>query len=175
MEAKASFKKIVDFLTNLGTQHVDINSVYRWNRLELTGTFRTGAPLSAMLIDSIETFVTNPNSRSYNQNNCAFTILGKAGVSTAKIDSYAQQNEVLEHTQEIAFEVAARIKDAALNTNLLGPLKWLYGNVEQDSFHFYKVGPVFTEQLYGYRCEFTIKTKQSYQPDPTKWNDLISP
>ena len=172
MENKASFQKITDFLTTLGENHVDINSVYRYNRLELSGAFRKGAPLSAMLIDSIETFVTNPNARNFNQNNCAFTILGKEGVSTAKMDSYTQQNEVLEHTQEIAFEVAARIKDAALNTDLNGPLKWLYGNVEQDSFHFYKVGPVFTEQLYGYRCEFSIKQKQPYQPNPDKWTDL---
>ena len=172
MEANASFQKIVDLLTNLGEQHVDINSVYRWNKLELQGSLRTGAEATILLIDSVETFVINPNHKSFNQNQCAFTVLGKQGISTAKIDSYIEQNEVLNHCQAIAFEMAARLKYEALETNLNGPLKWLYGNIEQDSFHFFKVGPVFTNQLYGYRCEFTIKAKEYYQPDVTKWEDL---
>lgn len=172
MEANASFQKIVDFLTNLGVQHTDIGDVFRWNKLQLTGNLKNGAILSVMLIDSIETLTNNPNNKAMHQNNCAFTILGKPNVSTAQIDSYDNQNEVLEHCQSVAFEMAARIIKEATETNLQGPLKWLYGNVELASFHYFKVGPVFSNQMYGYRCEFTIKAKEDYTVDVAKWDDL---
>jgi len=173
MEAKASFKKIVDYLTNNGLQHVDINDVFRWNKLELSGSLRNGVNLTAMLIDSIETTVSTPNSKKFHHNQGAFTILGKPNVSTSKIDSYIEQNEVLDHCQTIAFEMAARlIYDARVTALNNAELKWLYNNIEADSFHFFKVGPVFTNQLYGYRCEFTIKAKETYEPNPIKWNDL---
>lgn len=172
MEAKASFQKIVDFLTNLGAQHTNIGDVFRWNKLQLAGNLKTNINLSAMLIDSVETLVNNPNHKAMHGNQCAFTILGKNGVSTAQIDSYDKQNEVLDHCQAVAFEMAARIIKEATETDLQGSLKWLYGNVELASFHFYKVGPVFTDQLYGYRCEFTIKAKEDYTVDVAKWADL---
>lgn len=172
MEAKASFKKIVDYLTNLGTQHIDIADVFRWNKLEFSGSLRTKIPGTVMLIDSIEIKPLATNSKIINQNYCAFTILGKSGVSTAKLDAYAQQNEVLDFCQGVAFEIMARLFYDAETTNLQGVLKWLYNNVEKDSFHLFKVGPVFTEQLYGYRCEFTIKAPEIYTIDTTKWQDL---
>jgi hypothetical protein len=172
MDPKSPFQKIVNFLMDLGNNHNDIQQVFRWNRMELNGSFRHNPNQTNMLIDSVEVFVTNPNHNNFSQNNCAFTILGKQDVSTAKLDAYNEQNEVLEHCLEIAFEVASRIKYESTETNLQGELKWLYNNVELDSFHFFKVGPVFTQQLYGYRCEFTIKQKQCLKPDINKWKDL---
>jgi hypothetical protein len=171
MTPKASFKKIVDFLTLIGSNHTDVNSVYRWNRLELDGAMRSGATKSIMLIDAIEVNTDSPGNNNLHLNQCAITILGKEGVSTAKIDSYDAQNDVLEHCQNIAFEIAARLireaDDYAAN-------KWLYGNLEKGSFSFFKVGPVFTENLYGYRCEFTIKSLEDYSIDYDKWADLQS-
>lgn len=167
MTPKASFQQITDFLTDLGNKHVDVNSVYRWNRTELAGAMRKVAQKSIMLIDAVEVNTNSPSGNNVHLNQCAFTILGKDGVSTALIDSYANQNEVLEHTQKIAFEVAARIQREAHNADI----SWLYSNLEKGSFNFFKVGPIFTENLFGYRCEFTIKTLEVYKLDTTKWTD----
>jgi hypothetical protein len=167
MTPKASFQEITDFLTDLGNKHVDVNSVYRWNRTELSGAMRKAVQKSIMLIDAVEINANSPAENNVHLNQCAFTILGKEGVSTARIDSYDAQNEVLNHTQKIAFEIAARIQRESYNADLL----WLYGNLEKGSFNFFKVGPVFTENLFGYRCEFTIKTMEVYKLDPTKWTD----
>lgn len=168
MTPKASFKQITDFLTNLGNLHVDVNSVYRWNRTELAGAMRNGAAKSIMLIDAVEVNTKSPGNNNVHLNQCAFTILGKDGVSTAKIDSYTAQNEVLEHTQQIAFEIATRIQIEASEIENA----WLYGHLEKGSFNFFKVGPIFTENQFGYRCEFTITTTEVYKPDVTKWSDL---
>lgn len=170
METKASFKKIVDFLSNLGEQHINIKKTVRWNKLELAGSFKHNNSLSVMLIDSIETNVDKPKNATFNRNQVAFTILGQEGFSTAKIDSYSNQNQVLEHCQQIAFEIAARLMYECENAE--GDTSWLYAAIKPSSFHFYKVGPVFTENLYGYRCEFVIDVKECYKVDATKWNDI---
>lgn len=168
MTPKASFNQIVEFLETIGGLHTEVNSVFRWNRTELSGSLRNGKQKSIMLIDAVEVNTDSPANNNVHLNQCAFTILGKDGVSTAKIDSYANQNIVLQHTQQIAFEIATRIQREAANPNL----SWLYGNLEKGSFNFFKVGPIFTENLFGYRCEFTIKTTEVYKLDPTKWTDI---
>lgn len=168
MTSTASFEQIIGFLTNLGNQHVDINTVIRFNRLELSGALRAGAQKSIMLLDAIEITTQKTSNVQVHLNQCAFTILGKPNVSTARIDDYETQNEVLQHTQTIAFEVATRIKTEAEKI----ANDWLYGNLVKDSFTFFKVGPVFTENLYGYRCEFVIRSNEVYEVDVTKWSDL---
>jgi hypothetical protein len=172
MQTNASFKIITDYLLNLGAQHIDIGDAFRFNQLELAGSLKNSTKLSVMLVDSIETKADDTNNKTFHNNYCAFTVLGKPGVSTAKIDSYDAQNEVLQHCQQICFEIAARIKHDATETDLDGSLKWMYGTLERGSFHYFKVGPVFAEQLYGYRCEFTLKPYENYKVDTTKWNDL---
>ena len=167
MTPKASFKQITDFLTDLGNKHIDVNSVYRWNRTELAGAMRKNVQKSIMLIDAVEINTNSPSNNNVHLNQCAFTILGKEGVSTAQIDSYTNQNDVLQHTQQIAFEIATRIQREAANINNA----WLYGHLEKGSFNFFKVGPVFTENHFGYRCEFTITTTEVYKLDDAKWSD----
>lgn len=167
MTSDASFKKIITYITNLATQHVDIKDAYRFNRIELAGALKKGVQKSLMLIDSVEVKPSKTSVTTTHNNNCAFTILGKEGVSTAKIDAYDAQNEVIDWCQAIAFEVAARIiEDASDSAN-----KWLYGAIDINSFHYYKAGPLFTENLYGYRVEFTINSKEKYKIDPAKWAD----
>jgi hypothetical protein len=168
MTPQASFRKITTLLTAMGAKHIEINDVFRWNRLELAGALRRASNNTIMLIDAVE--VTPVSSgKSAHSNNCAFTILGKKDVKTDKIDSYAEQNEVLEHCLLIAFEVAARLILEANNPSE----KWLYGNIEKGSFTYNKVGPLFSNNLFGYRCEFSIKSMEKYQVDESKWTDLV--
>lgn len=171
MTSNASFQTIISFLTNLGNQHIDVNSVFRFNRLELQGSLRKGLQKSIMLLDAIEVNTEKTNNINTHLNQCAFTILGKEGVSTSKIDAYDAQNEVLEHCQAIVFEIAARIKIESKKIEN----EWLYANLIEDSFSFFKVGPVFTENMYGYRCEFIIKSNEKYALNFDKWLDVNAP
>ena len=52
-------------------------------------------------------------------------------------------------------------------------IKWLYGNITKGGFSYNKVGPLFTNNLFGYRCEFTINSIEKYNVDKTKWTDLV--
>ena len=168
MTSNASFETIIGYLENLGNLHVDVNSTYRINRVELAGSLRKGASKSIMLIDAIEVNTQKTNNINTHLNQCAFTVLGKPNVSTAKIEDSTAQNEVLQHCQSIVFEIAARIKHDSRNV----ALDWLYGNLQEDSFSFFKVGPVFIDSHYGYRCEFILKSNEVYKIDPNKWTDI---
>ena len=169
MTPQASFLKITNLITSLGEKHVDIDDVFRWNRLELAGALRRGVNKTIMLIDAVEVDSDSPSNNSVHSNKCSFFILGKEGVKTDKVDSYAEQNEVLEHCMLTAFEVAARL---VLEAN--DPAnKWLYSNIERGSFVYTKVGPLFTNNLFGYRCQFTIKSMEKYKVDNNKWTDFL--
>lgn len=161
-----TFETIVSYLENLATQHIDVAEHFRWNKTELQGSLRSGVNLSLMLIDAPETQEEFPNNKSFHNHSCAITILGKSGVDTSKIDNYANQNEVLDHCQQICFEIAKRIK---YDGQLPG---WMYGLVVGESFHYFKVGPIFSNGYYGYRCEFNIKAKADCVVDTAKWGDL---
>ena len=135
MTSSATFKKIIDYLTDLGSKHVDIKDAYRFNHLEISGSLKKGVNKSFMLIDPVEVQPSKTPVTTTHNNKCAFTILGKEGVSTAKLDAYDAQNEVLDWCQAIAFEVAARITEDASNS----ANKWLYGAIDINSFHYYKL------------------------------------
>lgn len=169
MTPNIDFEKIVKYLEDLGSKHVDINKTVRWNRAELQGQMRTENLESIMLIDAPE-FQSEGSQNNIHSILCAFTILGKKNVATPKIDDYDKQNEIIDHCLNICFEVAARIqRDAYESSN--EKLKWLYAALQKASYQYIKVGPIFTNHLYGYRCQFEIRSPEVYKLDPAKWTD----
>lgn len=168
MLANLSFLTLINYLENLAVLHVDVASSFRWNKVEFHNALRPGVTLPVMLIDSPETTAEGDNSKTFHNHSLAITILGKEGVNTAPIDNTAEQNEVLDYTQRIAFEVASRIVE---DSRTIG--HWLYGMVDKASFHYFKVGPAFADGLYGYRLEFNVSSKECYKIDTAKWSDLI--
>lgn len=167
-----TFKTIVEYLEGLADQHVNISEKYRWNKTELASSIRSGVALPIALIDAPETQEEATNNASFNNHSCAITILGKNGVDTSKITSYNEQNEVLDFCQNICFELAARIKYDAALPQIAGQKNWLYGLLVKGSFHYFKVGPVFSNSYYGYRVEFNMKSKVDCNVDVAIWNDL---
>jgi len=163
-----SFETIISYLENLAAQHVAVATAFRWNKAQLAGQLRQGTATSIVLIDAPETQEEFTNTKVFNSHSCALTVLGKQGVTAFKRDDYAAQNEILDHCQRICFEMAARIKDDAST----GRVPWLRGLVVKGSFHYFKVGPLFSNAYYGYRVEFTIKSKVGCVVDVAKWGDL---
>lgn len=170
---RISFLTIVNYLESLATLHVDIKDQYRWNASEFSGALRKGVELPVMLIDAIETQTGGDKTKTIHNNSGAFTILGKPNTRTGNLDAYAAQNEVLDYCQTICFDIETRILSDSENikdTN--GDKNWLYGLVDKNSFHTFKLGPVFSDGLYGYRTEFTLKNLVPTCPDSSKWSDL---
>ena len=168
-----SFLTITEFLENLALLHVDVKGSYRWNVSEVSGKLRKGIQLPVTLIDAVETQTSGDKSKTIHANSTAFTTLGKPNTRTGNLDDYQAQNEVLLHCQQINFDFETRIlKEAENPKDANGNKNWLYGLVDKNSFHHFKVGPLFSDGLYGYRCELTLKNQVCTEPNVDKWNDL---
>jgi hypothetical protein len=169
---RISFLNIVNYLENLAEKHIDIKNSYRWNVSEVSGALRSGIELPVMLIDAVETQTKGDNTKTIHVNTTAFTILGKPNTRTGNLDEYEAQNEVLDFCQQICFDLESRIlEDATLSKANDGSKNWLYGLVDKNSFHHFKIGPIFSDGLYGYRCEVSLKNLVSTCVDNNKWND----
>ena len=170
---RISFLNIINYLEQLAANHVDIKQSYRWNVSEVSGALRSGIELPVMLIDAVETQTKGDATKTIHVNTTAFTILGKPNTRTGNLDQYEAQNEVLDFCQQICFDIENRIlHDASIPKGANGSKNWLYGLVDKNSFHHFKIGPIFSDGLYGYRCELTLKNQVSLCPDVNKWSDL---
>ena len=170
---RVSFLHIVNYLEELATNHVDIKSSFRWNVSEVSGALRSGIELPVMLVDAVETQTKGDSTKTIHINTTAFTILGKPNTRTANLDEYEAQNETLDYCQQICFDIETRVlSDATIAKRANGSKNWLYGLVDKNSFHHFKLGPIFSDGLYGYRCEVSLKNQVSTCPDPLKWDDL---
>ncbi|NKI28271.1 hypothetical protein HCG49_17085 [Arenibacter sp. 6A1] len=170
---RISFLDIVSFLESLAEAHQDIKGSYRWNVAEFTGKMRKGVELPVMLIDAVETQSSGDKSKRFHGNSTAFTILDKPDTNSGMLDEYQAQNQVLNACQQICFDVEDRILFTASVARDDNNVKnWLYGLVDENSFHHVKVGPIFVDGLFGYRCEVTLKNQIPTVPDISKWKDL---
>lgn len=155
-----SHEQLLLFFENLGKQSTHINGCYRWNTDEFKGAMRKGIKITVMLIDSPTIAEQGNDATNVNDMyNCALTFLGKEGVKTGRMDSYVEQNEVLNHNLEIAKKFRAKITHLSEQEELNDVKNWLYGRLVKGSFKFLKVGAIFTENLYGYRLQFQIRLR----------------
>jgi hypothetical protein len=169
---RVSYNTIIEYLDFLASNHVNIADSYRWNVSDISGAFRKGVALPVMLIDPIENHPQGDAVKIINDNMTAITILGKPNTTTAQLDSYSQQNIVLNYTYELCLDVMKRILSDAQKITINGSKNWMYGMVDVSSFHILNIGPVFTDRLYGYRMEIVFKNTESLIVDESKWNDL---
>ena len=170
---RISLKDIVNYLEYLADQHVDLKSKFRWNINEVSGAMRNGVELPLMAIDSVETRTKGDASKTLHANSIAFTILGKPNTKTGNLDESEAQTEVLDFCQNICFDIEARmLYDSRQLKDKDGNKNWLYRRFDKTSFHFFKVGPVYTDSLFGYRCELSFDNQESMDPEITKWADL---
>ena len=170
---RVSFLTIVNYLESLAENHIDVKKAYRWNVSEVSGALRSGIELPVMLIDAVETQTKGDPAKTFHANTTAFTVLGKPNVRTGNLDQYDAQNQVLDFCQQICFDMETRIlRDAGRVKDVNGNKNWMYGLVDKKGFHHFKIGPIFSDGLYGYRCEVSLKNQVCTIPNPEKWNDL---
>jgi hypothetical protein len=163
--------QLISFFEDLGESSIHVKSTFRWNVNEIKGTLRDGVSLPLMAIDSPHitengTEVTNTNDLY----NCALTFLGLDDYPTNRFDEYENQEFVINHNLEIAKKFRNKLLALSETAYLDGDVKnWLYGRIKNGSFQFLKVGPAYTENLYGYRLQFQINLKPTKTVVDTDW------
>lgn len=162
-----SHKEIIDYLENINTQLVDFgeNSFFRMDLQEITGSFRTGITFPCMLVESPDGDLddSNINSSAIGKN-FAFLVL-----KNPTSNNYEQQNQYLDDCEKIGLKIIARMRyDARVEGNIL------FNKFQANTVNFIKVGPLFTEQLHGYRFVGKILGDQNLKIVPEDWADLSS-
>lgn len=170
MKTKITHSDIIEKLKNLAENHQDIKTNYRWDLNEFDGPVRTGTIFPLMTIESPTIEVGNTESLPFLNYQCAFNILGMDSVYTSDRNDEMSQNKVINNALEIAIELYRKLIEestTAFNTDKTKN-NW-YSALDKLSFQFTKIGPVTSDYLYGYRCEFVFKSPFCDKLTLEKW------
>ena len=158
---------IIDYFQDLNTKLTDFpeKSFFRMDLTEIQGAFRSGINFPAMSVESPELVLAKSNpSNSVVGHEFAFTIWRKP-----KTGDFAGQNTDLAECERIGLKIIARMRyDARVPEHLM------YNSFEASSVNAIKVGPLFTENLYGYRFTGAFSNNHPLQINPADWSDLES-
>jgi len=158
-------KPIIDYFEslNLALNDFQPDSFFRMDLNEIRGAFRRGISFPCMTVESPEgdgsgSAITNSVLGRY----FAFTIY-----MNPEKDNPEEQNNYLDLCERVGLKILARMRlDATKEGHLL------YDRFEIDNCKYHKVGPIFTELLYGYRFTGIIRGSESFKVDPADWKDL---
>lgn len=153
---------LVNYFSQLASNLNDVQSFFRMDLTEIMGAFRSTANFPCMVIESHEGDFSDSNTMQSVYNiTWAFTIYTKP-----KKADYDSQNAQLSTAEEIGLKILARMRHDATQ-----PAHLLYNRFKIENVSCAKVGPVFNEQLYGYRFIGTIKLHQPLTVNPADWGD----
>ena len=161
-----SHQTIIGYLQNLVDQHTDIRieDFYRMDISEILGAMKTSIQYPCFALESHEgNFDSSSAMNSLENKIFAFSILKKP-----EYGNFEDQNTALDDCELIGKQFLARMRyDSAQETSLLHKLFSL-GNV-----NYHKVGPLYTDHLYGYRFEISLlPDKTSMKVTPENWTDI---
>lgn len=158
---------IVDYMQNLNSQLKDFpdNSFFRMDIDEIFDGFRAGINFPAMSIESPEGDTKGSQvSASVISRTFAFTIL-----QNPEKTNYAEQNQMLDQCERIGLKILSRLRYDNTQMNNV-----LHQKVDLTGFSWVKVGPIFDEELYGYRFTVHLTGNESLKLDPDDWKDIDS-
>lgn len=166
MENQAfTHKPIVDYFESLNENLIDFNenSFFRMDLDELFGAFRSGITFPCMTTESPEGDAGDSTlSNSVIGRFWAFTIYQNPERGNAQ-----QLNQMLDECEQIGLKIVSRMRLDARN-----PEHLLYNKFKVASVKWVKVGPVFTENLYGYRFSGEFKDNEALTVKAEDWIDL---
>ncbi|WP_421801767.1 hypothetical protein [Flagellimonas sp.] len=153
---------LVDYFKTISENHKNINDFFRMDLTEIIGSFRNGTGFPCLVMESHDGDFGDSNVQStVNNRGFAFTIY-----SNPERRDYDDQNEKLSDCEVIGLQVISRMKhDSTI------PDHFLYNKFKISSVKYGKVGPVFSEKLYGYRFEGEIGGNEPLNFDPALWSD----
>ncbi len=154
---------LVSYLETLCIQYKDTLDFYRMDITEIQGKMRSGIEYPCMAMESHE--IDFSGSKPFNSiinKTFAFSILHHP-----EKKNYDQQNDYLDRCEKIGLDIISRIRYDEKKAN-----HFLNKTLEYDSIRAGKVGPIYSDHLYGYRFEITLKLKSNLKIDPNHWKDI---
>ncbi len=158
-------KPIIDYFESLNTALKDFpdKSFFRMDLSEIKGGIRSGIKFPCMTVESPDGNGEGSTSNSSVAGRMfAFTIY-----MNPKQTNYQEQNEMIDQCEQIGKKILSRMRLDNSNPDHL-----LYGKFSIDSCRWHKVGPIFTQMLYGYRFTGLISGTESFKVNKEDWEDL---
>lgn len=164
---KPTHAVIIDYFRQLNAALVDFGqaSFFRMDLTEIEGGFRTNISFPAMAVESPD--LDGQDSAPTN------SVIGRAFFFTIymnpKRKDYDAQDTAIDLCERIGWKIIARMRKDSFD-----PTHFLYNKFKVSSVSAIRVGPVFTEHLYGYRFGGIISGEESLKVDPADWTDIDS-
>ena len=158
-------KPIIDYFENINLQLKDFpeNSFFRMDLEEIMGAIRDGINFPAMAVESPD----GDGENSVEQNSVIGRMFGFTVYMNPEPGNFQEQNAMLDLCERIGKKILARMRqDARIPDHLL------YNKFKVSSTKWIKIGPLFTEKLYGYRFTGIIEGNEPLVVDPADWNDI---
>ena len=141
------------------------NSFFRIDLKEIEGAFRSGISFPAMAVESAD--LDGGDSAPTN------SVIGRAFFFTVymnpKKTDYDGQDAAIDLCEKIGWKIIARMRKDSFDSD-----HFLYDKFKVSSVSAIKVGPLFTQHLYGYRFGGIISGEESLKVDPADWDDIDS-
>ena len=161
--ATISHSVIIVQFENIQQNLKGLEDFVRMDLAEIKGAFRSSADFPCLVVESHDGDLgkSKPN-QSVNDRNFAFTVY-----YNPENGDFDEQNTMLDLSEAMGLKIIARMRhDATL------PAHFLFNRFKTESVKYHKVGPVFNEQLYGYRFTGEITATQSLKISPADWTDI---
>ena len=160
--------ELVNYCKNLVAQsiHIEAENFFRMDITEIQGAMRTAIGYPCFALESHDgDFEGSTASNSIENKRFAFTIF-----KNPTFGDFDEQNLFLDDCEIIGKKFLARMRyDARQKTSPL------FNAFTVKDVYYQKVGPIYTDHLYGYRFQIELKpTKVDLKTLPADWNDITT-
>lgn len=162
MAAIINHSVLVSYFKSLADNLNGVNDFFRMDLTEIQGAFRSTAKFPCLVMEAHEGDYGDSNlMQSVNNRTFAFTVYTKP-----KLKDYNDQDTQLTLSETLGKKILARMRhDATL------PEHFLHNHFQAEECSYTKVGPIFNEQLYGYRFVGNFRASEPLIVDPDDWAD----
>ncbi|MAF36840.1 hypothetical protein CL622_07015 [archaeon] len=153
----------INYMQSLADNLNGLNDFFRIDLTEIRQGFRSGVQMPCMALESYEgDFSQSSIQQSVNIRTWAFTIFD----NPANRD-FNDQNQKLSGVEQLGLKILARMRKDSLT-----PGHILHNLFYVEDCRYSKVGPLFTEKLYGYRFVGQFLMHQPLTVNPEDWQDI---
>lgn len=163
--AEISHSVLVAYFQNIQINLKGLEDFFRMDLAEVKSSFRSGADFPCLVAESHESDFGDSKPNQTVQNRFfAFTVF-----YNPEKGNFTEQNEMLDASEKMGLKIIARMK---YDSNK--PDHFLFNRFKAESVKNHKVGPLFNEQLYGYRFTGEILATQPLVINADDWEDIDS-
>lgn len=162
--ANLGYSNIVAYFRSLAEKHVDLSDFFRADTTEIMAAMRPGVNYPVLMLEDPELDLSD----NLGQNKTEHFDLGFAVLIPCEVQNWDEIEEKRAQTMDVIMELERRVLADSEN-----PEHWLYNRYDANETRFHPIGPIFTDNCYGYRCEMMLRnTDVKRTPTNAKWSDL---